>query len=461
MELTLIALAAFLMGVVVTFLISERSHKSKYAHQKEEYEQKCSRLENEKHESEIALATLSATNTLNERLLQEAKDAKKEDAEAAAKEFGEKLKNLQTLFQNAANDILKEKTKDLSSTNSEQIKNIVEPLSKKMDEFRTAVEHSKEKSIENTAAIEQKIKEMIEQTKSVGAQASNLASALKSNNKTLGNWGEVILKNLLQNMGLSEGKDFVTQEALRDADGNTLKSDENNRRMIPDVVMFLPNDKALVIDSKVSLTAFMDYSNAEDDQSRADALNRHFKSVETHVKELSEKKYSQYLRKSKKDSLDYVVMFVPNEGAFQLYYQNYAQAWHKAFEKKVIIAGESNLFAMLKIIDAAWIQITQQKNLEEVMKISGELLDRVANFVNTFDDIGGILKRSLNKFDEAKNDLTGRYSIVTTARKLEKKGVVMSKKMHESLLPPDDNDDSTPKSLPESAPDTSSDTETI
>ena len=269
---------------------------------------------------------------------------------------------------------------------------------------------------------------------SIGKQADNLATALRSNNKTVGNWGEVVLLNLLEGMGLGEGEDFVKQEAIKDVDGKAVLSDDGGRRLIPDVVLFLPENKAVVIDSKVSLNGYLDYCNSMDDAGRAAALASHRQSVEKHVRELSDKNYSQYIRQTGRDSLDYVVMFVPNEGAFQLYYQNFREDWHRAFDKRVIIAGESNLFAMLKIIENTWVRVNQQKNTEEVMRLASELLDRVGKFANTFDDVGAVLGKAAAKFEEARRVLSGRVSVVSTARKLEKKGVQIKSSFHAALL---------------------------
>ena len=350
------------------------------------------------------------------------------------REYDEKLQKMVLTFKDSAAEILKEKSRDLSTANTEQIKNILDPLGKKMEEFRRAVEDSKEKSLKNSASIEQQIRSMMEQTMSIGKQADNLATALRSNNKTVGNWGEVVLLNLLEGMGLGEGEDFVKQEAIKDVDGKAVLSDDGGRRLIPDIVLFLPENKAVVIDSKVSLNGYLDYCNSMDDAGRAAALASHRQSVEKHVRELSDKNYSQYIRQTGRDSLDYVVMFVPNEGAFQLYYQNFREDWHRAFDKRVIIAGESNLFAMLKIIENTWVRVNQQKNTEEVMRLASELLDRVGKFANTFDDVGAVLGKATAKFEEARRVLSGRVSVVSTARKLEKKGVQIKGSFHSALL---------------------------
>ena len=312
-------------------------------------------------QAEADLKVAQARAEMLEKSLEEQKESRKAEAETLRREYDEKLQKMVLTFKESASSILKEKSGDLSAANSEQIKNILDPLGKKMEEFRRAVEDSKEKSLKNTATLEQQIRSMMEQTAAVGRQADNLATALRSNNKAVGNWGEVVLLNLLEGMGLREGEDYVKQETIKDVDGNAVLSDDGGRRLIPDVVLYLPENKAVVIDSKVSLEGYIAYVNAVDETARGMAMASHSRSVESHVKELSAKSYSRYIRSTGRDSLDYVVMFVPNEGAFQLYYQNFREKWHEAFDRGIIIAGESNLFAMLKIIENTWVRVRQQK----------------------------------------------------------------------------------------------------
>ena len=424
------AVIGLLIGAAGVWII-QASARSKEAAQARKESQA---LQEQLNVAGADLKVAQARAEMLEKSLEEQKEARKAEAEAMRREYDEKLQKMVLTFKDSAAEILKEKSRDLSAVNSEQIKNILDPLGKKMEEFRRAVEDSKEKSLKNSASIEQQIRSMMEQTMSIGKQADNLATALRSNNKAVGNWGEVILLNLLEGMGLQEGKDYVKQETIKDVDGRTVLSDENGRRLVPDVVLYLPENKAVVIDSKVSLDGYIDYSNSTDDAGRAVALASHRRSVEAHVKELSDKNYSQYIRQTGRDSLDYVVMFVPNEGAFQLYYQNFREDWHKAFDKRIIITGESNLFAMLKIIENTWVRVNQQKNTEEVMRLASELLDRVGKFANTFDDVGAVLGKATAKFEEARRVLSGRVSVVSTARKLEKKGVQIKGAFHAALL---------------------------
>ena len=424
------AVIGLIIGAAVAWIIQTTARSKEAAQARMESQT----LQEQLNVAGADLKVAQARAQMLENSLEEQKEARKAEAEAMRREYDEKLQKMVLTFKDSAAEILKEKSRDLSAVNSEQIKNILDPLGKKMEEFRRAVEDSKEKSLKNSASIEQQIRSMMEQTMSIGKQADNLATALRSNNKTVGNWGEVILLNLLEGMGLQEGKDYVQQETIKDVDGRTVLSDENGRRLVPDVVLYLPENKAVVIDSKVSLDGYIDYSNSTDDAGRAVALASHRRSVEAHVKELSDKNYSQYIRQTGRDSLDYVVMFVPNEGAFQLYYQNFREDWHKAFDKRIIITGESNLFAMLKIIENTWVRVNQQKNTEEVMRLASELLDRVGKFANTFDDVGVVLGKATAKFEEARRVLSGRVSVVSTARKLEKKGVQIKGSFHAALL---------------------------
>jgi len=413
----LAAVIALAVGAAVTWLVQASARKREAALAQKDLQVAQVRVE------------------MLEKALDEQKEARKADTEAMRREYDEKFQKMVLTFKDSASAILKEKSVDLSAANSEQIKNILDPLGKKMEEFRLAVEDSKEKSLKNTASIEQQIRSMMEQTAAVGKQADNLATALRSNNKMAGNWGEVVLLNLLEGMGLREGEDYVKQETIKDVDGNAVLSDDGGRRLIPDVVLYLPENKAVVIDSKVSLEGYIAYVNAADETERGIALAAHSKSVDAHVRELSAKSYSRYIRSTGRDSLDYVVMFVPNEGAFQLYYQNFREKWHEAFDRGIIIAGESNLFAMLKIIENTWVRVRQQKNTEEVMSLAGELLERVTRFANTFNEVGGVITKAAAKFEDARKALSGpRNSVVVTARRLEKKGIQVKGSFHSALI---------------------------
>lgn len=429
METVLFAIISLMAGLLIAVVVMQKRAKltqEQFQRREEELLQARDNAVTSLYNVEGELKVSKERVALLEQSLAYFKESRKEDLASAQKEFEEKLEKLELLFKEKATEILKEKSRDLSQLNEGNLKNVVEPLSQKMEQFRKAVEESKEKSLENTTKVEEQIKAMISHTDRIKAEAHNLATALRSNNKVQGNWGELILCNILENMGLRSGQDFVLQQTLTDEQGAPLVSEETNRKMIPDAVVFLPESRAVAIDSKVSLEAYTNYVNAEESEQKALYLQAHCKSVEAHIKELSAKEYGKYLNKGTRNSMEYVIMFIPNEGAFQLFYRMFPEKWHEAFDKKIIIAGESNLFAMLKIIETVWMQIRQQKNTEQVMALAGELLDRVAKFINTFEDVGKDFTKVLNKYEEAKNVLRGegRQSILVTAKKMEKNGVV-------------------------------------
>ena len=429
METVLFAIISLMAGLLIAVVVMQKRAKrtqEQFQRREEELLQARDNAVTSLYNVEGELKVSKERVALLEQSLAYFKETRKEDLASAQKEFEEKLEKLELLFKEKATEILKEKSRDLSQLNEGNLKNVVEPLSQKMEQFRKAVEESKEKSLENTTKVEEQIKAMISHTDRIKAEAHNLATALRSNNKVQGNWGELILCNILENMGLRSGQDFVLQQTLTDEQGAPLVSEETNRKMIPDAVVFLPEKRAVAIDSKVSLEAYTNYVNAEESEQKALYLQAHCKSVEAHIKELSAKEYGKYLNKGTRNSMEYVIMFIPNEGAFQLFYRMFPEKWHEAFDKKIIIAGESNLFAMLKIIETVWMQIRQQKNTEQVMALAGELLDRVAKFINTFEDVGKDFTKVLNKYEDAKNVLRGegRQSILVTAKKMEKNGVV-------------------------------------
>jgi len=380
-----------------------------------------------------------------EELLKRVDDMMRRRAEEkaeASKDLIDRMQALKLAFSESANKIFEEKSKNLSLSNEKDIKTILDPLKVKMDEFKKTVEETKDKSIKNNASLEEQIKAMMDQTGRISKEASNLASAFRGSNKVQGNWGEVILKSLLERMGLKEGEHFVCQETIRDEDDKAVINEDSGKRMVPDVIVYLPEKRAVVIDAKVSLTAFSDYCSADDDQQRDEAEKRHNISVISHYKELAAKSYSRYVKQQTNfSSLDYVIMFMPNESAFQLFYQKNKALWQEAFEKNVIITGEANLFAMLKIIDATWVQIQQQKDVEKMKVAASELLDVVGKFGEQFVSVGDSLTKSMDAYQSAKDRFIGRTSrsksISRAAMKLKKLNVESRSFLPGSLIPED------------------------
>ncbi len=344
-------------------------------------------------------------------------------------------------FKTLSEKIFKEKSGALTEVNKEQVGALLQPLTKDLQEFKQAVENSKEKGIEMHGKLGSFLQELMKTSRQVGKEANQLTQALKGNNKSVGDWGEMILEELLERAGLREGVHYQRQCALKDEHGNTL-SDNDNRRMIPDVVVHNPNQGDIIIDSKVSLAAYLDYANAEDDLTREDALRRHLASVKQHVKTLADSSYLAAYRGRERETLDFLIMFIPNEGSCQLAMSKAPQLWQEAFEKRVLIASPINLMALLQMIRNYWIKVEQDNNLRGILADASLLLERLYDFYEQFDKVGKNLEAAGNSYQDAVNKLKDgpyRRSVVKVGLSLQEKGVKMAKnkKLPNRMMPDD------------------------
>jgi len=330
---------------------------------------------------------------------------------------------LKAEFKATAGELMEEKRESLSSANREQLNPLVQQLREQLEKVEKQLARTREDGARDNARMEQIIKEMASRTVEVGKGADALAQALRGNNKMQGNYGEVVLADILRNAGLVEGEDFHTQELIRDNSGNAIKHSESGRKLIPDVIVNLPDNRQIVVDSKVSLSAYVDWCNAEDQASKEDARRRHIESITRHVEELQGKEYHKYLKSSGVQGIDYSIMFIPNEGAFQLYLENDAALWHTAYEKGVIITGRLTLFSMLRMIMVVWRQVKQERNMEEIIRNSSILLNRIAEFNTQMENIGKALQQADAAYQSAcKKMVTGKQSIAVSVRKLQELG---------------------------------------
>lgn len=379
------------------------------------------------------------------------KEQRQQELEEQQQRFTEQLRLAQEQLKGETEQLLRQRSEELTGKNSEQLTHILNPLKESMDAMKTAMNQNRESQVKESAAFKQAFEDMMKQTHDIAAEANSLASALRGRNKTQGNWGELVLSELLESQGLTEGVHFTVQQALRDDKGNAVRSSESGGVMIPDVVLHLADGKDVIIDSKVSLSAFVDYWNAEDDSVRQEALQRHIKSLRSHCDELAKKDYKSYIQPPRK-SLGYVIMFVPNEGALQLALASEPSLWRDAFEKGVFIAGEQNLMAALRIIEMAWVQVKQAENQEKIYALASTLVDRVGDFVKRFGEVRVKLDAARQAYDEASDKLfSGRQSLLVPANNLVKLGV----KANPSKPIPDVSDSSKFPSQPADTEDTS------
>ena len=356
----------------------------------------------------------------------------KEQMERSEKErseaFNQQLQMAKEQLQNATQDILKQREDSLNKANNEQMGNVVTPLKEQLEAIQKQVTENIKTTTDNKASIEKAIDELLKRTLEIGNDANNLARALKNESKTQGNWGELILEKLLESSGLEEGVHYDRQTTIRDNTGKPVFHDETGKRLIPDVIIHYPDGKDCIIDSKVSLSDYLDYCNAETDDVREQALKRHIISIRKHVKELAGKDYSSYIQPPHQ-RLNYTIMFVPNEFATQLALQNDRMLWRESFDKGIFITSEQNLLALLRMIQIAWTQVQQARNQQEVIDQARKLLDRVSDFSARFDKVGEQIQKASESFSNAKDKLyNGQQSIVKAAKDMEKLGYKPSPK---------------------------------
>ena len=289
----------------------------------------------------------------------------------------ERTEHLRQEFKVLSETILKERTENLQTANKEQLAAILSPLREQLAVYKKSMDDVRENGVKLNESLKHQYESMVKMTEKIGTDANNLAAALKGQSKTQGDWGEMILETILRNSGLVKGVHYHTQDTIRDDSGKTVKS-ASDHIMRPDVIVNYPDGKAVIIDSKVSLTAYTDYVAADDPKKREDALQRHIRSVQAHVDELVKKDYSAYLRKG--DSVDFVVMFIPNDPSYQAALQGDSGLWNRAFEKRILIVNPFNLMTLLYIIKVAWNRMAQERNQQEIVKTAETLLARVQRF---------------------------------------------------------------------------------
>lgn len=322
--------------------------------------------------------------------------------------------------------ILKERAAELSTTNKEQLSSILNPLHENLRQMKEAVEKSDREQTITMERLGQSIQENLKQAKEVGQQADRLANALTSENKTQGNFGELRLRQMLEDMGFEEGIQFEEQVTLKE-NGQPVLS-EDGHRMIPDVILHFPDQRDVIIDSKMSIKAYVDYCCADNDQQRHEALTRHIQSVRNHVKELANKKYYEHAMEGHK-KLDFVMMYIPNDGALQLALTNDPDLWKDAYQQHVIISDCRSLYMMLSILEMTWRQKRQAENQDLIMKTANEIIDRVQAFWERLKKVEDLFNKTHSAFTELENSAApSGKSITTSAKKLLKYGATENPK---------------------------------
>ena len=440
MSQTLLVLAAFVIALVIGIYIGKLLFSANAKSEQAALEEKNNGLS---FQIEQLNTQLLASNSEKETIRTE-KEAiniqlskKENDFEnlwERNKEQKDEVEKLQEKFtkefENLANKILEEKSSKFTEQNKENMKNILSPLQEKIQLFEKKVDDTHKESIDYHAALRQQIIGLSEMNAQMSKETLNLTKALKGDSKMQGNWGELVLERVLEKSGLEKDREYYVQQSHTAVDGN---------RVFPDVVINLPDGKKMIVDSKVSLTAYEKYINEEDESLKNGYLKEHVSSIKRHVEQLGEKNYHDLYEI---ESPDFVLLFIPIEPAFAMALNEDTTLYNKAFEKNIVIVTPSTLLATLRTIDSMWANQKQQENAMEIARQAGALYDKFQGFVDDLIKIGKKIDESKTEYGAAMNKLVeGKGNLITSVEKLKKMGAKAKKALPESILKRANNED--------------------
>ena len=360
-------------------------------------------LNEAKSEAKTAQALLAAT---------------KEQAEKGQKEQMEAMQKLMTeQIENASQKMIRERQAELEQRNKESMGQLMQPLRQQMEDVRKLMSETKSANEKSTSSLEGALKTMVEQTGKLGSDAQTLANALRNKGKVHGDWGEQVLSDILRDSGLREGEEFMTQVSYKDKKGNELR---------PDVVIHMPDGTKVIVDSKVSLKDYMDAVEAESEEERLAAIKRNYESMTKHVKELAEKNYPSVIE----GAMNYVLMFVPNEGGYVMAMNYDSSLGQKAFDKGVILVNPTNLMLALNLVLHVWQNTRQEDNCRKIIDAANGMYEKVVGLVDTCNRLGSQLDTAKKTYDTAMNQLTdGTGNVLRRVEGLKELGVTSTKKV--------------------------------
>ena len=392
------------LGVLVAYLIANRRYTA--LHVQAEVTANALKMQKEQNESE-------------NRLRQE--------------QFQEQLNVVREQFQNLAVRVLDKTSDQLKSENREAMEHITKPIGDSFAELQKAILESDREAAKTAASLTERLRQVGEQAEKMDRTATRLTNALRGDSKQAGDWGELVLQELLDSQGFQRGFYYDIQDTLTDSDGLLVRNEDTGRAMRPDVVLHYPGQQDVVIDAKVSIKAYYDYVNETAEPVRQQMLDRHVQSLRSHVKELAQKDYSRYIQAPRK-AIDFVIMYVPNEAALQVALARDPKLWTEAFDKKVFISSTQNLFAILRMIQIAWRQHNQTENQKKIVGLAEQLVSRVGLFAERAAKMGRDIEQLSTDFSDMQKSVDGTRGILQKANEMKKLGI---KEDVKHPLPPD------------------------
>ncbi|WP_314359619.1 DNA recombination protein RmuC [Porphyromonas catoniae] len=425
--MTYVLIAALVLSLIVLFLLYQRYQVTLRLLTEAETRSK----QYEDRLSEASLQLIEAQRGREEALLHGAgMKAQLSSLETQLKELREQkaelTQDLRESFQSVATEIIRERTKDLNERAEETLK----PLRDDLQRFGKQVSETYQEESRERFSLKNEIKNLVERSQAISEETTNLTKALRGDSKVQGDWGEMILERILERSGLRKGEEYFVQETLRDEAGKLITTEDNRGGLRPDVIVRYPNSGAMVIDSKVSLTAYSRYLSADTDEVRAMALREHLQSIRKHIDELSRKKYEEHVS----GAANFVMLFIPNEPAYSLALSHEPNLWEEAYAKNVVLINGTNLIAALRMAQDMWQRERQERNIQRIVEESTKLYDKFATFAETFLEVGKKLQSASSAFDQARGQLSeGRGNLVRRVEQLKELGVKTNKTLPAAL----------------------------
>ncbi len=399
--------------------------KKNYSSEKEQFQSKIDKLSEN-------VTQLTAENSKLERELNITKEQTAREARERDERFAKQIELAQEQLKNTSQELLRKRVEELQSTNTESIKNILDPLEKNLNDFKQRVDDIQEKNVATRASLVKELEQLKKMNENIGKEANDLTVALKGNSKTQGNWGEMLLEKQLQLSGFIEGKHYKRQEFIKDETGKDIKG-EDGVRLQPDIIITFPDGKEIIVDSKVSLTAYVDYIGATNDEEQKRNLDAHLKSVRKHIDELSNK---QYGKNNLGRSPECVMLFIPNESAYIAALKADNKLWEDAYEKKIIIVGPSTIMATLNLAMDLWKREDQSTNIRKIVDEATALYEKMEVFHRTFLTVGENLKTIQNNYDKAVNQLAeGKGNVLGRFENMRQLGLSPKNKLPFNDIP--------------------------